>query len=91
MQLNSSALSHETRRRLTPGWKRPEDIGRINAIETAWSAWIFSVRNRMQFAANTFGLIALAIIFDGLNDIASAAESVAEPVVEPVAEPVESY
>jgi len=35
----------------------------------------------MQFAANTFGLIALAIIFDGLNDLALA-ESAAEPAEE---------
>ena len=40
---------------------------------------MFSVRNRMQFAANTFGLIALAIIFDGLNDLALA-ESAEKPV-----------
>lgn len=52
-----------------------------------WTAWIFSVRNRMQFAANTFGLIALCIIFDGLNDLAQA-ESEAKPVDEPGDEPV---
>ena len=40
---------------------------------------MFSVRNRMQFAANTFGLIALAVVFDGLNDLASA-ESVEKPI-----------
>ena len=79
MQLNSSALVRETRRRLTPRWKRSENVGTIEAIETAWRAWMFSVRNRMQFAANTFGLIALAIIFDGLNDLALA-ESAAKPV-----------
>jgi len=33
----------------------------------------------MQFAANTFGLIALAIVFEGLNDLALA-ESAAKPV-----------
>lgn len=81
MQLNSTALVHETRRQLTQGWKRSENVGTIEAIKTAWSAWIFSVRNRMQFAANTFGLIALAIIFDGLNDLALA-ESAAEPAEE---------
>jgi len=79
MQLNSSALVHETRRRLTSGWKRSENIGTIDAIKKAWRAWLFSIRNRMQFAANTFGLIALAIVFEGLNDLASA-ESAAEPV-----------
>ena len=79
MQLNTSALVHETRRRLTPGWKRSENVGTIVAIERAWRAWVFSVTNRMQFAANTFGLIALAIIFDGLNEL-TLAESAAKPV-----------
>jgi len=36
----------------------------------------------MQFAANTFGLITLAIIFDGLNDLALA-EAAAKPVEQP--------
>ena len=72
MQLNSSALTHETRRRLTPGWKRSENLGTVEAIRRAWVAWVFSVRNRMQFAANTFGMIALNIIFDALNDLALA-------------------
>lgn len=79
MQLNSSALVGETRRQLAKGWKRPEKVGAIRAIKMAWRAWIFSIRNRMQFAANTFGLIALAIVFEGLNDLALA-ESAAKPV-----------
>lgn len=81
MQLNSSGLFHETRRRLTPGWKRSENVGTVDAIRKAWAAWMFSVKNRKQFAANTFGLIALGIIFDGLNDLASA-ESAEKPVEE---------
>ena len=78
MQLNSGALAYETRRQLTQGWKRKENLGAIEAISMAWRAWIFSVRNRMQFAANTFGLLALAVIFDVLDDLASA-ESTAKP------------
>jgi hypothetical protein len=72
MQINSSALAYETRRQLTQGWKRKEVLGAIEAMGMAWRAWVFSVRNRMQFAANTFGLIALAVIFDVLNDLALA-------------------
>lgn len=79
MQLNSSALAHETRRRLTQGWKRSDKTGTADAIKRGWRAWIFSVKNRMQFAANTFGLIALNIVFDGLNDLASA-KAEAKPV-----------
>ena len=79
MKLNSSALVNETRRRLTQGWKRSENVGTVEAIGTAWAAWTFSVKNRRQFAANTFGLIALAVIFDGLSDLASA-EAAEKPV-----------
>lgn len=79
MQLNSNALASETRRQLTKGWKRSETLGATKAIEEAWRAWNYSVRNRMQFGANAFGLIALAIIFDVLNDLALA-ESAAKPV-----------
>ena len=79
MQLNSSALARETRRRLTPGWKRSENLETVEAIKRGWVAWMFSVRNKMQFAANTFGMIALAIIFEGLNDL-TLAESQAIPV-----------
>jgi di/tricarboxylate transporter len=76
MQLNSTVLAHETRRQLTKGWKRTERLvvidAAIEAMKWAWRAWIYSVRNRTQFAASTFGLIALAVIFDALNDLASA-------------------
>jgi len=79
MKLNSTALANETRRQLTKGWERSRDLGAIEAIEEAWRAWIYSVRNRMQFGANSFGLIALALIFDVLNDLALA-ESAAKPM-----------
>lgn len=82
MQTNSSALVQETRRRLAPNWKRSENVGTIGAIKMAWRAWMFSVGNRTQFAASTFGLIALAIVFEGLNDLALA-ESTAKPVEAP--------
>lgn len=81
MQTNSSALVQETRRRLAPNWKRSENVGTIEAVKMAWRAWMFSVGNRMQFAANTFGLIALGIIFEGLNDLALG-ESATKPVEE---------
>ena len=90
MQLNSSALAHETRRRLTPGWKRSEKLGTVEAIKRAWVAWIFSVRNRMQFAANTFGMLALNIIFDGLNDLALADAEAKAKVAEAEAKAAES-
>ena len=45
----------------------------------AWRAWVFSVRNRIQFAASSFGLIGLGIVFEGLNDLA-VAESAEKPV-----------
>jgi hypothetical protein len=53
--------------------------GRLGLFKMAWRAWMFSVGNRMQFAANTFGLIALGILFEGLNDLALA-EAAEKPV-----------
>jgi len=78
MQTNAGALATEIRRQLTKGWKREETLGAIEAIEDAWRAWIYSVRNRAQFGASSFGLIALAIIFEVLNDLALA-ESAEKP------------
>ncbi|EIN07212.1 RdRP-domain-containing protein [Punctularia strigosozonata HHB-11173 SS5] len=34
------------------------------SLERAWTAWCLSVRKQHEFGANSFGLIALAIIFD---------------------------
>jgi len=50
---------------------KPKDEGTsiIQALELAWQAWKFSVHKREEFAANSFGIIALSIIFDCFNDL----------------------
>lgn len=41
--------------------------GRVRLLELAWRAWNFSVYKREEFGANSFGLIALSVIFDCLD------------------------
>ena len=39
------------------------------ALKLAWQAWNFSVQNRKEFAANSFGIIALSTIFNCFDDM----------------------
>ncbi len=45
----------------------PMDI--ISGLERAWRAWNFSIYERGEFAAYSFGLIALSTIFNCLNEL----------------------
>lgn len=69
MRLNASSLFHETKRRLTKDWE--EGVGAEKALAIAWSAWQHSATNRSQFGANSFGLVALSVIFDALEALAT--------------------
>jgi RNA-dependent RNA polymerase len=40
-----------------------------NGLMKAWTAWEFSLRHSADFGANSFGLIALGIIFDCLEKL----------------------
>jgi RNA-dependent RNA polymerase len=42
-------------------------LGRVRLLELGWKAWNFSVYKREEFGANSFGLIALSVIFDCLD------------------------
>ena len=50
---------------------KPKDDGTsiIQALQVAWKAWNFSVKNREEFAANSFGIIALSTIFDCFDNL----------------------
>lgn len=65
MRLNSSSLMHETKRQLKKDWK--DNNGAEKALAFAWRAWLYSTRNRSQFGANSFGLVALGLIFETLE------------------------
>jgi RNA-dependent RNA polymerase len=69
MRLNASSLFHETKRQLTKDWE--DGVGAEKALAFAWSAWQYSATNRSQFGANSFGLVALCVIFDALDAIAT--------------------
>lgn len=71
MRLNASSLMHETKRQLRKEWKK-DNTGVEKALAFAWRAWLYSSKNRSQFAANSFGLVALGLIFDALEEIEEA-------------------
>jgi RNA-dependent RNA polymerase len=76
MKLNASSLVHETRRQLTAEWN--DGVGAEKALGSAWTAWEYSVENRVQFGANSFGLVALGVIFDALDAITKSKEAMGE-------------
>jgi RNA-dependent RNA polymerase len=65
MRLNASSLVYETRRQLTSEWN--DGVGAEKALRFAWKAWKYSAENSAQFGANSFGLVALGVIFDALD------------------------
>ena len=42
----------------------------VQMLEVAWKAWNFSIHKREEFGANSFGLIALSMIFEYLDELA---------------------
>jgi len=67
MRLNASSLVNETRRQLTAEWD--DGVGAEKALGFAWKAWKYSLENHAQFGANSFGVVALGVIFDALDAI----------------------
>ncbi|KZT71262.1 RdRP-domain-containing protein [Daedalea quercina L-15889] len=80
MRLHASILARDIRnnffkmpetehsdRREQPEGRVPTPGELRYGLGQAWRAWDFSVRNKTAFGANTFGLIALRVIFDTLE------------------------
>jgi RNA-dependent RNA polymerase len=71
MLVHSSALVRDIQRKLLPV-ERIQDAAACqlaDGLRRAWRAWDFSLRNSDKFGGNSFGLIALAIIFDCLQEL----------------------
>lgn len=64
MRLHSSSLAKDVRDQLTPSGIHTDPL---ESLERAWAAWSYSVYHQSQFGANSFGLIALGVIFDALR------------------------
>lgn len=69
MRTHSQVLVQEIQRDLINNLERasPEQI--LRSLMKAWTAWEFSIRHSADFGANSFGLIALGIIFDCLEKL----------------------
>lgn len=67
MQLHASTLVREIQRELLEKLDQGsmEELG--CGLERAWNAWDFSLRHSKEFGANSFGLIALGVVFDCLE------------------------
>jgi RNA-dependent RNA polymerase len=63
MQHHTSVLVRSVRRDLEGDC----DTSESRSLYKAWCAWNFSVRNRGNFGSNSFGLVALDVIFDLLE------------------------
>jgi RNA-dependent RNA polymerase len=62
MRTNVSALTRDIQSRLLPAGATPDEARR--SLMKAWAAWDYCIRHRKQFGANSFGIIALAVLFD---------------------------
>jgi RNA-dependent RNA polymerase len=69
MHVHASALVKDIQSKLLPVAKLDGATASqlVDGLERAWCAWDFSLRNSDKFGGNSFGLIALAIIFDCLE------------------------
>ena len=67
MGTHSQVLVHEIKRGLMKDVEAPSSDELKAGLLKAWEAWNFSLRNRGKFGFNSFGLIALGVIFDCLD------------------------
>ncbi|KAF9010144.1 RNA dependent RNA polymerase-domain-containing protein [Cyathus striatus] len=67
MRLHGSSLVREIQRELLADLDEatPQEV--IAGLQRAWMGWDFSQRNGNRFGANSFGLVALGVIFDCLD------------------------
>ncbi|KAL6305270.1 RdRP-domain-containing protein [Sparassis latifolia] len=71
MRLHSSMLARDVRAKLfkQTSTEVPTTGELVYGLSQAWLAWDFSVRNKSLFAANSFGLIALSVICNILEQL----------------------
>jgi RNA-dependent RNA polymerase len=69
MRAHSSVLVQEVQRELMNSLDKSSTNEIRKGLTKAWNAWDFSLRHSTDFGANSFGLIALGIIFDCLEKL----------------------
>ena len=69
MRTHSQVLVQEVQREFMNNMDKASAEQIQKGLTKAWNAWGFSLQHRTDFGANSFGLIALGIIFDCLERI----------------------
>jgi RNA-dependent RNA polymerase len=75
MHVHASALVKDIQHKLLPVANLEEASAEqlVDGLERAWRAWDFSRRSTDKFGGNSFGLVALAVIFDCLEGLEKTA------------------
>lgn len=68
MRLHAETLVKDIRKDVIGSLEDGTDL--IQSLESAWGAWLLTLRYRDQFGANSFSFIALGMIFDCLDKLA---------------------
>lgn len=69
MRLHASTLVRDIRRNIVEDLATASQGEIIRGLEIAWQAWDFSLRNKNVFGGQSFGLVALGLIFDFLEKL----------------------
>jgi RNA-dependent RNA polymerase len=69
MRLHASTLARDIQLELMPGLDGAPRDQLVASLTNAWYAWGYSLRRGNEFGANSFGLIALGVIFDCLEKL----------------------
>jgi RNA-dependent RNA polymerase len=69
VRTHSQVIVHEIQREFVGDLENASKDEIRASLVKAWAAWDFSLRNSPSFGANSFGLIALGIIFDCLDKL----------------------
>jgi RNA-dependent RNA polymerase len=71
MGFHAKTLARDIQLELVEDLAKPSRAQLVAGLENAWHAWAYSLRrgNEFKFGANSFGLIALDVIFDCLEKL----------------------
>jgi RNA-dependent RNA polymerase len=69
MRLHASTLARDIQRELAEDLDKATQDQLVAGLMNAWYAWGYSLRRGNEFGANSFGLIALGVIFDCLEKL----------------------
>lgn len=69
MRTHATVLARTTEHAILNRVKTASKEQLLEGLQRAWDAWCFSVRYRPQFGVNSFGLIALGVIFAAVEHL----------------------